>query len=198
MFRRPPCSLIVGMRAIVTLVADTVVKVRAVEPDDIREVCDLVAQHNGEAGPSPNRPNPRTLKSLVFGRNSFVFCEVAEDQILSRGSRSSRHSGKIDGAPLIGHAIWHDCFSTDDGSRGGYLVDLFVVSGRRREGVATQLIKTVCRKVKARGGTHLWWATMPKNASARRFYAQFGASDDRAHAHAIYGETFLDIAKADG
>ncbi|MBI1393874.1 MAG: GNAT family N-acetyltransferase [Alphaproteobacteria bacterium] len=158
------------------------IKVRAAAPADVKAVCAMVRAHNEEAGQSASRPDPRTFRALAFGKNAFVMCEVAE---------VTDEEGAVS---VIGHAIWHDCFSTDDGTRGGYLVDLFVEPAWRREGVGTMLMRATCRRVKARGGSHLWWATMPKNQAGRRFYVQFNATDDPAHAHAVYGANFLKLA----
>lgn len=97
---------------------------------------------------------------------------------------------------IIGYALSHPSFTTDYGERGVYVVDLYVESGWRRQGVATRLLAVVAAKARRGGATHLWWASMPRNVPARRFYAELGANDERIHSHSIFGAPFERLARS--
>ncbi|MEM9706341.1 MAG: GNAT family N-acetyltransferase, partial [Pseudomonadota bacterium] len=120
----------------------------------------------------------RTFRAALFGNNAFVFRAVADAEDEDR---------KIQ---VIGYAISHDSFSTDDGQRGMYLADLFVEEAWRREGAGRALIEAVSKRARQRGATHLWWTSLSQNYQARRFYKRLGATDHPVHAHAIDGPAF--------
>jgi ribosomal protein S18 acetylase RimI-like enzyme len=79
-----------------------------------------------------------------------------------------------------------------------YVVDLYVEPAWRRAGIGRELIAAAAARSKARGGTHLWWASMPSNAPARRFYDEIGADDVRLHSHALIGKPFEKFAAKGG
>ncbi len=156
-------------------------RVRPAAPEDAKAITAMIVAHNDESGQPSGRIDPRKLRAVAFGKSAFVFCEVAEGRDAEAGD-------------LVGHAIWHDCYTSDDGSRGAYLVDLFVARDWRRQGVGAALMKATARRAKARGATHLWWASLADNKAARKFYRRFGATDEIVHAHAAFGEAFRKLA----
>ena len=153
-------------------------KIRTAMPADLACIVRFLKDHNAEAGHPPRGMAPQTVRAAMFGKNAFVFGDLAV----------VRHEDG--GEEIAASALSHDCFTTDDGTRGLYLTDLYVAPAWRRRGMAHALMGALCRRAKRRGGTHVWWATMPNNDSARRFYRTLGASEDRAFAHALHGATF--------
>lgn len=150
------------------------ITIRQAGPADLKPLMAMVDAHNVESSNKKGVLDSRRMRAALFGKNAFVFCDLAE---LSEGGEKS----------LIGYALSHDCFTTDDGTRGLYLTDIFVESAWRREGAGRQLMKSVCKRAKRRGATHVWWASMAANTKARRFYATLGSTDEKTHAHALHG-----------
>ena len=159
------------------------IRIRQAAPADLKALLPMVDAHNRQAGQPSGNLDIRRFRGAIFGKNRFVFCDVAEA------------AGEEVGGP-IGYAMSHDCFTTDDGTRGMYLTDLFVEEAWRREGAGRLLMEAACARAKTRGASHVWWATMPKNYMARRFYARLGATNERAHAHAVSGAAFERLAGA--
>jgi GNAT superfamily N-acetyltransferase len=117
----------------------------------------------------------------MFGARAFLFADVAE----AFGKQGPR---------LIGYALSHDCFTTDFGERGLYMVDLYVDVGWRRSGAGKRLMAAVAARARRRGATHLWWSSMPGNLPARRFNASLGANSERIVSHALFGQAFDKLA----
>ncbi len=161
------------------------IKIRKAAPADLKALVAMVGAHNAEAGNGAASLDLRRFRAALFGKNAFVFCDLAE--AVGEGANGASTPAA---AETIGYALSHDCFTTDDGTRGVFLTDRFVESAWRREGAGRLLVEAVTRRAKARGATHVWWASMAKNYQARRFYGRLGATDERVHAHALFGEPF--------
>ncbi|NWG71569.1 MAG: GNAT family N-acetyltransferase [Parvularculaceae bacterium] len=158
--------------------------VRIAALDDVKELVALCDALNAHSGLPTGRLRQRDFRAALFGPKAFMTAHVA------------RASGR--GRPMIGYLLSHDSFTTDFGERGLYVVDLFVAEGWRRSGVATALMSACARRAKQRGASHMWWASMPRNFPARRFYAGLGATDEAIHSHAIFGKPFDRLAKRRG
>lgn len=156
---------------------------RAAGPRDFKTLVALCDALNAHLGVATDRFDQRAFRAALFGKNAFVFADVVE----------ATEPGETR-AGVVGYALTHDCFSTDFGERGLYLVDIFVEPAWRRTGAGLVLMKAVARRAKKRGATHVWWASAPSNASARKFYGALGAADDRFHAHTLSGRTFEKLA----
>ncbi|MEM9170023.1 MAG: GNAT family N-acetyltransferase [Pseudomonadota bacterium] len=157
------------------------VKVRNAAPADIKAVLRMVDAHNAFGGLPVGRLDAKTFRAAIFGKNAFVFCDLAE-------SREEAGDGPI------GYALSYDCFTTDDGTRGLYVADLFVEEAWRREGAGSALMGAVAKRARKRGATHLWWTSQNKNYQARRFYRILNATDQPVHAHAVDGDALDDLA----
>lgn len=155
--------------------------VRIAAPEDVKELVALCEALNAHSGLPTGRLTPRSFRAALFGRNAFMTADIA------RASGAAR--------PMIGYALSHDSFTTDFGERGVYVVDLYVVEGWRRSGVATKLMAAVAARAQRRGASHMWWASMPRNFPARRFYDGLGATDEAIHSHAVFGKPFEKLAK---
>jgi GNAT superfamily N-acetyltransferase len=160
------------------------VATRAATPRDLKTLIALCDALNAHLGMPTGRLEPKEFRAAIFGRNAFVFADVAEAP--SQGAAR---------APIIGYAFSHDAFSTDFGERGMFLVDLYVEPEARRSGVGIALLRAIARRTKARGGSHVWWASATTNRQARRFYAASGASEERFCAHTLVGRAFEKLAR---
>lgn len=159
--------------------------VRVAAREDLKELVALCDAFNAHSGLPTGRLTPASFRAAMFGPKAFMTAHVARSP--ERGAAPAK---------IVGYALSHDSFTTDYGERGVYVVDIYVDDGWRRSGVATALLRALARDSKKRGATHLWWASMPKNIPARRFYASLGATDEAIHSHAVFGRPFENLAKA--
>lgn len=159
--------------------------VRIAAPTDLKNLVALCDELNAHSGLPTGRLRPAEFRAALFGKRAFMTAHVAETVVANGGPRH-----------LIGYALSHDSFTTDYGERGVYMVDLYVEMGWRRHGVATRLVRAVAAGAKRRGASHVWWASMPRNFPARRFYAGLGATDEAIHSHAIFGKPFETLARS--
>jgi GNAT superfamily N-acetyltransferase len=143
-------------------------------------MCDALNAHSGLP---TGRLKAQRFRAALFGARPFLFAEIAE-AYPARGTASP-----------VGYALSHDSFTTDFGERGVYMVDLFVESGWRRSGVGRKLMAAVAARARQRGASHIWWSSMPRNFPARRFYLSLGATDERIHSHALFGQAFDKLAR---
>lgn len=162
-----------------------VISVRAAAPRDLRTIVAMCDALNAHSGLPTGRLDPRGFRAALFGRRAFVFADIAE----------AMEEGEDRPSPA-GYALSHDSFTTDYGERGMYLIDIYVEPAWRRAGVGRRLLAAVAARARRRGATHLWWASMPRNYQARRFYAALGASDEPLHSHALFGRAFERLATA--
>ena len=158
--------------------------VRVATLRDIRALVALCDALNAHLDMPTGRLRASAFRDAMFGRSAFVFADVAEAP--GEGRRKPR---------LVGYALSHDAFSTDFGERGMFLIDLYVEPDLRRAGVGRALMKQVAKRTKARGGTHVWWASATSNRQARRFYGAIGADDERFRAHTLSGRDFEKLAR---
>ncbi len=156
---------------------------RAAVRRDLKTLVALCDALNAHLDMPTGRLEAKTFNAAIFGRNAFVFADLAE---------AAAAKGK---PAIVGYALSHDAFSTDFGERGLFLVDLYVEPGFRRSGAGAALMRAVARRAKARGATHVWWASSTTNAPARRFYGAIGATDERFHAHTLAGRAFEKLAR---
>lgn len=160
------------------------ISIRPGAPRDLNALvamCDALNEHSGLP---TGRLKPGAFRAALFGKSAFMFADVAEAGEQGRPSR----------VEPVGYAFSHDAFSTDAGERGFYLVDIYVKPAWRRAGIGKALMAAVAARAKRRGATHIWWASMPFNYRARRFYARLGASDEIFHVHAVSGRAFEKLA----
>lgn len=156
---------------------------RVATPRDLSSLVSLCDALNAHLGVETGRLEPKKFRAALFGRNAFMFGDIAE--AAEEGARKPK---------IVGYALSHDAFSTDFGERGLFLVDLYVEPGARRSGAGLGLLKSVAKRAKARGGTHVWWASAPSNLSARRFYGAAGADEERFCVHTLAGRAFRRLA----
>lgn len=156
--------------------------VRDCAPGDVKALVEMCDALNAHSGLPTGRLDPKEYRAALFGRNAFMFADIA---------KASLNGGEP--AP-IGYLLSHDAFTTDYGERGMYVVDLYVDETWRRAGVGRGLMEAAAARARKRGGTHLWWASMPGNYRARRFYAAIGSTDERLRSHAVFGRPFEKLA----
>jgi GNAT superfamily N-acetyltransferase len=162
-----------------------IITVREGAPRDIKALLAMCDALNAHSGLPTGRLDAKEYRAALFGKSAFMFADIAE--AVEDGAKP---------AP-VGYALSHDAFTTDHGERGMYVVDLFVEPEWRRTGTGRRLMEAVAARAKNRGASHVWWASMPGNYRARRFYANLGATDERVHSHAVFGRAFERLARSD-
>lgn len=162
------------------------ITVRECAPRDVKALVAMCDALNVHSGLPAGRLDPKHYRAALFGKKAFLFADIAE--------------GATDGGKPspIGYLLSHDAFTTDYGERGMYVVDLYVEPEWRRAGVGRKLMEAAAARAVDRGGSHLWWASMPGNYRARRFYASIGSTDERLHSHAVFGKAFEKLAAKGG
>jgi GNAT superfamily N-acetyltransferase len=101
------------------------------------------------------------------------------------------------GAP-VGYALFWPTYDTEEGRRGGWLSDLYVVPEARRHGVAMALMSGLARRTVAAGGAFLTWLVHEGNREARAFYGRFAREDTESLACICAGERFQHLADSAG
>lgn len=76
---------------------------------------------------------------------------------------------------LLGYALYHPGYDTDQAQRLLFLVDLYVHHAARRQGVGEALMKHLAEAGRAQGAKALVWAVFKPNELAARFYLRLGA-----------------------
>lgn len=159
------------------------ISVRSAAPRDLKALVAMCDALNAHSGLPTGRLDPKTYRAALFGKRAFLFADLAE--ALDEDEERPQ---------IAGYALSHDSFTTDHGERGMYVVDLYVEPAWRRAGVGRRLLASVAARARARGGTHLWWCSMPANFQARRFYTVMRATDEKLHSHALFGRAFDRLA----
>lgn len=95
-----------------------------------------------------------------------------------------------------GYATAFHTYETGHAQRGAYVGDLFVAPERRRQGVGQALLAGVAARVRATGGSFLWWVAQPGNGAAHAFYRRLIDIEDPLRAFAVTSEGFLRLAEA--
>lgn len=180
---------------------------RPAGPRDLKALMAMCDALNAQSNVPTGRLDPKGFRAALFGKRAFVFGDIAEAADTDEpGSRlAPAAAGRSPRRPPareigygrrrpVGYALSHDAFTTDYGERGMYLVDVYVEPAWRRTGIGKALMAAVAARAQARGGTHVWWASMPFNYRARRFYARLGATDETLHSHAVFGKAFDRLA----
>ncbi len=162
------------------------ISVRAAAPRDLKLLVAMCDALNAHSGLSTGQLDPKQFRAAMFGKSAFVFGDLAF--AMDEGDRRPSPAG---------YALTHDSFTTDYGERGMYLIDLYVEPAWRRAGVGRRLLAAAAARSKARGGTHLWWASMTNNFQARRFYSAIGAGDEKLHSHSLFGRPFDKLAQSE-
>ena len=80
---------------------------------------------------------------------------------------------------VVGYALYHPGFDGDSLSRILYVIDLFVTSGYRRQGIGRALMEQLSEICLQQGGKFLIWELWARNKIAVEFYKQIGAHHDK-------------------
>jgi len=80
---------------------------------------------------------------------------------------------------VVGYALYHSGYNVDSLSRVLYVIDLFVSSDYRRQGIGRSLIGRLSEICIQQGGKYLVWEVWVRNKVAIEFYEQIGAHHDK-------------------
>ena len=136
------------------------VAVRAIEPDDLSRVWEMVrALAEFERLTDILTGDPQRLERALFGDPPQLFGRVAERQ-----------------GALVGYALYHFTFSSFRTNPRMWLEDLYVEDGARGSGAGEALLRAFVRDALARGCHRVDWHVLEWNP-ARAFYERMGASE---------------------
>jgi GNAT superfamily N-acetyltransferase len=134
--------------------------IRAATVDDLPVVVRLVHElATYEREPDAVVATEEHFRTALFGPDPRVHCLVA-----------------VDGADVVGFAVWFVSFSTWLGTHGIYLEDLFVRPEARSAGHGRALLTELARIAVERGYGRVEWAVLDWNTSAQGFYRTLGAA----------------------
>jgi ribosomal protein S18 acetylase RimI-like enzyme len=80
---------------------------------------------------------------------------------------------------IVGYALYHSGYNVDSLSRVLYIIDLFVSSDYRRQGIGRALMEKLSEICNQRGGNYLVWEVWARNNIAVEFYNRIGAHHDK-------------------
>lgn len=83
---------------------------------------------------------------------------------------AAEHEGKV-----VGYLLYHQGYDTDYLTRILYIIDLYIQSTWRRQGVGSKLIEGAADICRAIGGTQMIWSVYIRNETALAFYQSLGA-----------------------
>jgi ribosomal protein S18 acetylase RimI-like enzyme len=136
----------------------TGVHVRAALPADADTIAVFARALSLEEGYPAPALQARHVRAEGFGANPRFGALLAEQA----------------GRP-VGYALFYRAYATEQGERGLYLQDLYVVPEARRQGTGRALMAAVARACQADGGCYVFWNARPRNRAALAFYRALGA-----------------------
>lgn len=80
---------------------------------------------------------------------------------------------------VVGYALYHSGYDVDSLSRILYVIDLFVSSDYRRQGIGRSLMEKMSEICIQQGGKYLVWEVWARNTIAVEFYMRIGAHHDK-------------------
>ncbi|WP_428419691.1 N-acetyltransferase family protein [Methylibium sp.] len=140
---------------------DPAFTLRAAEPRDLHELVRLIgALADYEQLTHLLEVTPEKLQPHLFGERPVAEAMVAE----------------VDGAGVVGFALFFTNFSTFLCRPGLYLEDLFVLPAHRGCGIGKALLRALGALAVQRGCGRFEWSVLDWNEPAIRFYEAMGAS----------------------
>jgi ribosomal protein S18 acetylase RimI-like enzyme len=128
----------------------------------------------------PSRLTSEAFRRDGFGPDPAFSCLIAEAE-----------------GEALGYALYCRDYDTDRLCRSVYLVDLYVETAARGQGIGRALMAAVARDSRAAGAQLMMWTVLKSNQAGRRFYAAIGEeSDDQIETGAV-GDRFRTLV-ADG
>ncbi|MDH3519976.1 MAG: GNAT family N-acetyltransferase [Myxococcales bacterium] len=77
---------------------------------------------------------------------------------------------------ILGYLLYHEGYEVDNAIRLLHVIDLYVRSDARRQGIGRALMQEAARVCRELGGEQLFWAIYKPNQLAFAFYEALGAS----------------------
>lgn len=137
------------------------VAVRLAREEDIATLVRFANALAAEEGDPSARFSRRSCRRAAFGTSPSASFLLAEQ-----------------GGTPLGYTGYFVGYDTGENYRLAFIVDLFVLPERRREGIAIQLLRTIARHAKLRGTDRLCWGVLPRRRATKRFYVAIGGELD--------------------
>jgi len=154
-----------------------VVDIRDGRPEDAGDLARLISDFNVEEG-SPGRLTEAGAQDLCFGEQALFQALVAED------------SGN-----LVGYALIMRYFDTEPCAYCSYMQDLYVVQGKRSQGIGRLLVAAAAKQTLDLGRAELFWHVRDHNSRGRAFYASIGAKEQTPIPVILAGDALREVAK---
>lgn len=152
------------------------VVIRPGKVEDVASLVQLINSFNEEEG-SPGRVDAADVLDLCFSTGAMYQATVAE----------------VDKA-IVGYTLTFSYFDTEPCVWGTYMQDLFVVSGRRSEGIGRQLVAFVARVALAQNHQAVFWHVRDRNKRGRKFYRALGGIEETAIPVVLNGPSLISLA----
>lgn len=138
------------------------IRIRPAVPADLPALLSLIAEHAAyERAAAPPADLGERLAPALFGDPPRLNCLVAAEHDTAAGHGA-----------LAGYATWTRDFATWTGRAYTHLDCLYLVAGRRGQGLGARLLDAVRA---ATGEAETQWQTPAWNTDAQRFYLRTGA-----------------------
>ena len=125
----------------------------------------------------------RLLLRLIYDFADYEgrpdICVVTEPALLSAlfGPRPLMHAILAeDAGAIVGYALVFAYFAPYPGVTSLFMEHLYVVEGRRGQGIGRALLRRVAQIAVEQGADRLEWGVLKANAPAIRFYDRLGAT----------------------
>jgi len=133
-------------------------RIRAARVEDAGRIAEMADALNRFEGKPPCPLQADDVVRLGFGDRPLFSVLIAEC------------AGRAEG-----YALFYPGYDVESASSGAHLVDLYVETAFRGQGVGRALIEAVARASKQRGASWVAWHVMEKNAPGIAFYEAVGA-----------------------
>ena len=145
--------------------------------DDAKDLARMISDFNIEEG-SPGRLTEAGIHDLCFEERPHFHALVAEDK-----------------GELVGYALIMRHFDTEHCAYCSYMQDLYVIRGRRSEGIGRLLVAAAARRTIDLGCLELMWHVRDDNNRGRAFYASIGAEERSPIPVNLSGDALRELAR---
>ncbi|HET9075119.1 MAG TPA: GNAT family N-acetyltransferase [Solirubrobacteraceae bacterium] len=163
------------------------ISIRAAAAADVPEIRAMIVELAVyEREPDAVKASVADLEAALFGERPVAEAVIAEVVAEDPAGLTA----------IVGHAIFHETFSTWEGRAGIWLEDLYVRPAHRGSGAGAALFRHVAALAVARGYTRYEWVALDWNQLALDFYTRFGARrHDQWKLHRLSGEALTAVAE---
>jgi GNAT superfamily N-acetyltransferase len=154
-----------------------VIVIRDGQRADAAELARLISDFNVEEG-SPGRLDEAGALEICFDEAAPFHAIVAEDD-----------------GDIVGYTLLMRYFDTEPCAWCTYMQDLYVIQGRRSDGIGRRLIAAAAKLTADLGRHALFWHVRDHNHRGRAFYASIGGKEETPIPVTLSGDALSAMAK---